>query len=557
MAINFALNDYLVAKQSYVNHTLSQLPSTPNLVRTIASLGRLGTTPSRVTATGTVDVFERGQAFTRSFITVLPNDEKNLAYNGGEGVTIYFDTDEYLNNSFEYSTAYLCDVCSVRAINSSGVTIPKFAVVQYTGFDTTSQLPAIALANAATTANSRVMGMAEQEILDGEEGTITVQGSISGVDTSGMSINDTVYLSDTPGEFSDTAGTVSSIVGRVQTVGSQGAISIAGELPLEGTSTSAIDGNPGQWTVSGTTLLPNSDSQIVRGSFVSNYDQGGSGFKVAHSTLGTFITIDSSYGLIGGGGGMGIGWTNTNFSTDAIDTAIRRLSAGILGITDGSGTADSDLRDLRLRGVQVGASTITITSGTGTPEGAVTAGVGSLYLRTDGGANTTLYVKESGSGNTGWAVAEAPIGVGSRPVATVGRASVADTDIDIVVPAAKLVAGAVIDYEFLGFVNGAATFALDVIHSGGTLAYLSSSPGAASRLDFKLRIVVLTAGSGGTCALQGRLMTYPSAGGATSATGDDAEDNLNTTGDLTIRLRRTAGTGSFRGRAYVEHWASP
>ncbi len=42
------------------------------------------------------------------------------------------------------------------------------------------------------------------------------------------------------------------------------------------------------------------------------------------------------------------------------------------------------------------------TSGTGSPEGVVTAPVGSLYTRTDGGANTTLYVKESGTGSTGW-----------------------------------------------------------------------------------------------------------------------------------------------------------
>lgn len=41
-------------------------------------------------------------------------------------------------------------------------------------------------------------------------------------------------------------------------------------------------------------------------------------------------------------------------------------------------------------------------SGTGTPESAITAPVGSLYLRNNGGASTTLYVKESGSGNTGW-----------------------------------------------------------------------------------------------------------------------------------------------------------
>lgn len=43
------------------------------------------------------------------------------------------------------------------------------------------------------------------------------------------------------------------------------------------------------------------------------------------------------------------------------------------------------------------------TWGTGTPEGAVTAPVGSTFRRTDGGAGTTFYVKESGSGNTGWA----------------------------------------------------------------------------------------------------------------------------------------------------------
>lgn len=39
---------------------------------------------------------------------------------------------------------------------------------------------------------------------------------------------------------------------------------------------------------------------------------------------------------------------------------------------------------------------------TGTPEGQVTAPVGSTALRSDGGAGTTFYVKESGTGNTGW-----------------------------------------------------------------------------------------------------------------------------------------------------------
>jgi hypothetical protein len=43
-----------------------------------------------------------------------------------------------------------------------------------------------------------------------------------------------------------------------------------------------------------------------------------------------------------------------------------------------------------------------IRAGTGTPEAVVTAPVGSIFLRTDGGVGTTLYVKQSGTGNTGW-----------------------------------------------------------------------------------------------------------------------------------------------------------
>ena len=41
-------------------------------------------------------------------------------------------------------------------------------------------------------------------------------------------------------------------------------------------------------------------------------------------------------------------------------------------------------------------------AGAGSPEGVVTAPVGSTWARTDGGASTSFYVKESGSGNTGW-----------------------------------------------------------------------------------------------------------------------------------------------------------
>lgn len=40
--------------------------------------------------------------------------------------------------------------------------------------------------------------------------------------------------------------------------------------------------------------------------------------------------------------------------------------------------------------------------GSGSPEGVITAPIGSYFTREDGGASTTFYVKESGTGNTGW-----------------------------------------------------------------------------------------------------------------------------------------------------------
>jgi hypothetical protein len=50
----------------------------------------------------------------------------------------------------------------------------------------------------------------------------------------------------------------------------------------------------------------------------------------------------------------------------------------------------------------VNGTSAIFTSGSNSPEGVITAPVGSIYTRTNGSANTTLYVKESGSGNTGW-----------------------------------------------------------------------------------------------------------------------------------------------------------
>lgn len=50
----------------------------------------------------------------------------------------------------------------------------------------------------------------------------------------------------------------------------------------------------------------------------------------------------------------------------------------------------------------VGRSGATWSQGLGTPEGTVSAPVGSIYSRRDGGTGTAFYVKATGTAKTGW-----------------------------------------------------------------------------------------------------------------------------------------------------------
>jgi hypothetical protein len=93
-------------------------------------------------------------------------------------------------------------------------------------------------------------------------------------------------------------------------------------------------------------------------------------------------------------------WDGTGkmfFGPDATVPALSR-SGGTLSMTYGAGTGTFRAPQLGL-GATGGPIWL---SGATSPEGANTASPGSLYSRTSGGANTTLYVKEIGTGNTGW-----------------------------------------------------------------------------------------------------------------------------------------------------------
>lgn len=119
----------------------------------------------------------------------------------------------------------------------------------------------------------------------------------------------------------------------------------------------------------------------------------------------------TDYGVqfeVGGGGGTFAGiimWSGNNFNSSVGDY-------NNVGVT------------VRPRiGFNAGTGGQNLFSGTGSPETVITATIGSMYLRTDGGKNTAVYYKETGSGNTGWlALGGVPVVFGAGTVSVAATA---------------------------------------------------------------------------------------------------------------------------------------
>ena len=134
---------------------------------------------------------------------------------------------------------------------------------------------------------------------------------------------------------------------------------------------------------------------------------GESGKVLFHKTNSSSLNTPYAAGLTSGnsGGTLITALTSTDFGMQ-----MYFMSGSVIGIPEmfirpfASGTWGSWFEITGMSGgiMNMFLRTIKLTSGSGAPEGVVTAPIGSLYLRSDGGTSTTLYVKQSGTGNTGW-----------------------------------------------------------------------------------------------------------------------------------------------------------
>jgi hypothetical protein len=107
---------------------------------------------------------------------------------------------------------------------------------------------------------------------------------------------------------------------------------------------------------------------------------------------------------------------------------------GELGEVDvvfrGKGCVDNEVVGSRTVDVVAGATgQLVDTTGAGSPEGVLIASPGSVYRRTDGAAGEALYLKESGTGVTGWAPAGSSGGSsgGGQPSGVITAWKTADT----------------------------------------------------------------------------------------------------------------------------------
>lgn len=367
MAINFMVNDVVRVDQTYVDITLRKTNTRTS--RAAASyLGYIRDIVLTVTATGNISGL--------SFIRLVPVDTTHPRYRGGSGVIVYFDSDEQLNNSLELANSFYCDYIGKKVFNNSGSTLNKGEVVYYTGYNATEGLPEVDLASAAATPTALFFGILEEDIDDQASGSCAIGGAVS-IDTGSMSVNDLVYLSNTPGEINPTSsqGTVPVIIGRVLTTGTNGSIQINGQqMPSSGgggggamgatgiQGPTGIQGNTGfqgDTGIQGNTGIDGATGiQGIAGTVGTPGTQGVTGFIGATGIQGdTGIQGSTGAGVQGVTGFQGVTGTQGNQG----DTGIQ----GTTGIQGNTGTGNQGNTGIQGTQGDQGDTGIAITGATG------------------------------------------------------------------------------------------------------------------------------------------------------------------------------------------------
>lgn len=110
------------------------------------------------------------------------------------------------------------DTQHLNAQNESGVLITKGTIVYISGYDNPSDLPLILPTDANSAATMPAVGIVTADIADGTDGDVTLDGVLIGVVTTGFTVGDTLYVSETTGAYTNVRPTGTALVQNIGTV---------------------------------------------------------------------------------------------------------------------------------------------------------------------------------------------------------------------------------------------------------------------------------------------------------------------------------------------------
>ena len=173
------------------------------------------------------------------------------------------------------------------AKNTTGSAISAYAVVYISGIS--GNTPTIGLADA-NSANMPAFGLTVSAVNNNATVDVITFGNISGVDTSSFSLGDTLYVSNTAGEFTSTPPAGSS--SKLQNIGTVLKVHASGIIKVGGAGRSAVTPNLDQ----GKIFIGNASNQSSVSAYSLPISDGTNGQVLATDGSGALSFSDQSSG---------------------------------------------------------------------------------------------------------------------------------------------------------------------------------------------------------------------------------------------------------------------
>ena len=302
-------------------------------------------------------------------------------------------------------------------------------------------IPIVSKADASNAAKMPAIGIMDAGVTIHNNGHMVIVGTITELDTDGLTVNSELYVAAGGGMTATPPTARAQPVARVERANlNNGAIIVkVNGLSASDATPSTLVRRTSEGTISVKGLIAtggiefNGNDAEDSMTFNQGYYFYGTGAASAHRTaLGSGATGDELFTAASASAArttLGLGSTDSptfatltatkvtnttslTLSANTTGTDFQRIVFSAQGLTRFQIFTNSTQRigiqnggQIDISSPVVSTSTVTASNfkrGTGSPESVVTGVVGDIYARTDGGAGTTLYVKESGTSNTGW-----------------------------------------------------------------------------------------------------------------------------------------------------------